>query len=93
MDDSSSSGSEDSLTTKRTWREYLKEEVTRDWTDLVLLVGCFATGLLDAAVFNVWSCFVSMQTGQYIHQDQDQDQERVQGGLKLTAQETQSTSG
>jgi len=47
-----------------TWRAYLQEEVTAVWGDAVLIVGCFATGLLDSAVFNVWSCFVSMQTGQ-----------------------------
>jgi hypothetical protein len=46
-----------------TWKAYLQEEVTEVWADAVLIVGCFATGLLDSAVFNVWSCFVSMQTG------------------------------
>ena len=45
---------------------YIEEDITEDWSDMVLLLGCFVTGLLDAAVFNVWSCFVSMQTGQYL---------------------------
>lgn len=48
---------------QRSWRVYLTEELSKKHTDLILLFGCFATGLLDAAVFNVWSCFVSMQTG------------------------------
>lgn len=48
------------------WKAYLQEEVTAAWGDAVLIVGCFATGLLDSAVFNVWSCFVSMQTGKSI---------------------------
>lgn len=43
--------------------EYMKEEISESWTDAILLVCCFVTGLLDAAVFNEWSCFVSMQTG------------------------------
>jgi hypothetical protein len=47
------------------WKAYLQEEVTAAWGDAVLIVGCFATGLLDSAVFNVWSCFVSMQTGKF----------------------------
>lgn len=47
------------------WKAYLQEEVTAVWGDAVLIVGCFATGLLDSAVFNVWSCFVSMQTGDF----------------------------
>ena len=41
----------------------MQDEVTAVWGDAVLIVGCFTTGLLDSAVFNVWSCFVSMQTG------------------------------
>jgi hypothetical protein len=51
---------------KSSWKAYLQEEVTAVWGDAVLIVGCFATGLLDSAVFNVWSCFVSMQTGELI---------------------------
>jgi hypothetical protein len=45
-------------------RDHFEAELTESWGDLVLIVCCFITGLLDAAVFNVWSCFVSMQTGQ-----------------------------
>ena len=46
-------------------REHFQAEVTESWGDLILILSCFVTGLLDSAVFNVWSCFVSMQTGQY----------------------------
>lgn len=45
--------------------EYMKEELSDSWMDGILLVCCFVTGLLDAAVFNEWSCFVSMQTGMF----------------------------
>jgi hypothetical protein len=45
-----------------TWA-FLTEDVTAEWGDLVLAGECLATGLLDSAAFNVWSCFVSMQTG------------------------------
>lgn len=48
---------------RKSWREYFKEEVATEWSDSVLLLGCLATGILDSAVFNAWSCFVSMQTG------------------------------
>lgn len=44
-------------------RSYFEQEVSTSWGDLILILGCFVTGLLDSAVFNVWSCFVSMQTG------------------------------
>jgi len=43
--------------------EHLRQEITPSWGDAVLLSCCFAAGLLDAGVFNVWSCFVGMQTG------------------------------
>lgn len=48
----------------RSWREYLTEDLATAWADIVLLLGSFTTGLLDSAVYNAWSCFVSMQTGE-----------------------------
>lgn len=46
------------------WRQHLSEEADEAWGDLILIVACFISGLVDSAVFNVWSCFVSMQTGE-----------------------------
>lgn len=45
------------------YKEHLAQDVDKSWADLVLIVACFISGLVDSAVFNVWSCFVSMQTG------------------------------
>jgi len=45
------------------WRRHISEEADESWADLILIVACFISGLVDSAVFNVWSCFVSMQTG------------------------------
>jgi Protein of unknown function (DUF1275) len=45
------------------WKKYLAQDVDESWADLILLLTCFISGLVDSAVFNVWSCFVSMQTG------------------------------
>ena len=47
------------------WRQYLAQDVDKSWADVILLVACFMSGLVDSAVFNVWSCFVSMQTGEF----------------------------
>jgi len=52
---------------KPSWTTFFAEEVSAGWGDAVLIVGCFATGLQDAAVFNIWSCFVSMQTGNTVY--------------------------
>jgi hypothetical protein len=47
----------------RIWRHF-QQDLTESWGDAILIVTCIVTGLLDSAVFNVWSCFVSMQTGE-----------------------------
>jgi hypothetical protein len=52
--------------TVATWQQKMKQDVDKSWTDAVLLVTCFVTGLTDSAVFNVWSCFVGMQTGMIV---------------------------
>ncbi|KAF4554206.1 Hypothetical protein D9617_5g070830 [Elsinoe fawcettii] len=52
---------------KPTLRQYFEETVSEAWTDILLILSCFTTGLLDGAVFNVWSCFVSMQTGNTVY--------------------------
>ena len=47
------------------FRKSMKQEVTRDWADLVLLSCYVVTGLLDSASTQVWGAFVSMQTGEF----------------------------
>lgn len=41
------------------------EEVDPRWGDLVLLVCFLIAGLVDSAAFNMYGCFVSMQTGNF----------------------------
>ncbi|KAF5679770.1 DUF1275 domain-containing protein [Fusarium heterosporum] len=41
-------------------------EVDTRWGDLLLLVCFFVAGLVDSAAFNMYGCFVSMQTGNTI---------------------------
>lgn len=38
-------------------------EVDPRWGDALLLVCFFVAGLVDSAAFNMYGCFVSMQTG------------------------------
>lgn len=45
-------------------RDHFDAELTESWGDSILIASSFITGLLDSAVFNVWNCFVSMQTGE-----------------------------
>lgn len=46
------------------WNRHLKEDVSRQRADLVLILCYLITGLLDSASISVWGSFVSMQTGQ-----------------------------
>ncbi|KAM0191723.1 hypothetical protein ACHAPI_008775 [Fusarium lateritium] len=41
-------------------------EVDTRWGDILLLVCFFVAGLVDSAAFNMYGCFVSMQTGNTI---------------------------
>lgn len=42
-------------------------EVDPKWADLVLLGCFFVAGMVDSVVFNKYTCFVSMQTGEQNH--------------------------
>lgn len=48
-------------------RKHLTSNVDRRWGDLVLLVCCLITGLLDSSSTFIWGCFVSMQTGNTVY--------------------------
>lgn len=41
-------------------------EIAPQRTHLILIGLFFVTGLVDSAAYNIWSCFVSMQTGRLI---------------------------
>ena len=41
----------------------MRSEVEPQRTHLILIGLFFITGLIDSAAYNIWSCFVSMQTG------------------------------
>ena len=41
----------------------MRAEVEPQRTHLMLITLFFVTGLVDSAAYNIWSCFVSMQTG------------------------------
>nr|POE48912.1 hypothetical protein CFP56_39009 [Quercus suber] len=45
--------------------QYLNQNVSRDWGDLLLLFCYTVTGLLDSSSAFIWGSFISMQTGQY----------------------------
>jgi hypothetical protein len=48
-------------------RSYMSQDVHEDWADVILIVLSFISGMVDSAVFNTWSCFVSMQTGNTVY--------------------------
>lgn len=51
---------------RRPLRRHLTAEIDTKWGDIIL-IGCFfCAGLIDSTAFNIYGCFVSMQTGNTI---------------------------
>jgi uncharacterized membrane protein YoaK (UPF0700 family) len=48
-------------------RRHLKQDVSRNWADAVLLFGYIITGVLDSSAVFIWGSFVSMQTGNTVY--------------------------
>lgn len=48
-------------------RRHLSASVTSNFTDFILLICFFITGLLDTVAVSIWGAFVSMQTGNSIY--------------------------
>ena len=47
-------------------RQRLDAQIDAKWADLILLGCFFCSGLVDSMAFNMYACFVSMQTGQLV---------------------------
>ena len=50
------------------FRRYWLSEIDRKWTDILLVVCGYVSGLLDGLSFNYWGSFSNMQTGMYTSQ-------------------------
>ncbi|KZM19333.1 uncharacterized protein EKO05_0002918 [Ascochyta rabiei] len=48
------------------FRQRLDAQIDSKWADLILLGCFFCSGLVDSMAFNMYACFVSMQTGNTI---------------------------
>jgi hypothetical protein len=66
------------------FRQHMAQDVHEDWADVILVVLSFISGMVDSAVFNTWSCFVSMQTGKPPPQnDYDACHNSYPGGVRM----------
>lgn len=45
------------------WKGHVLQPLTKKYTNYILIVLFFSSGLIDSVAFNAWSCFVGMQTG------------------------------
>ncbi|PGH23967.1 hypothetical protein AJ80_02029 [Polytolypa hystricis UAMH7299] len=43
--------------------QHLTEEVDTKWTDMILIICSFVSGVIDSMAFNAWGSFANMQTG------------------------------
>ncbi|KAF4991904.1 hypothetical protein FDECE_13870 [Fusarium decemcellulare] len=64
--DNPEAGSKESLPSGSSISRRFAADVDVRWGDLLLLVCFFVAGLVDSAAFNMYGCFVSMQTGNTI---------------------------
>ena len=48
-------------------KENLGADLSPQKTHLILILLFFVTGLVDSAAYNIFTCFVSMQTGTSTH--------------------------
>jgi Protein of unknown function (DUF1275) len=46
-------------------KQQMGSDIDLQRTHFILIILFFVTGLVDSAAYNIWSCFVSMQTGRY----------------------------
>lgn len=49
---------------KSSIRRRLNAQIDTKWADLILLACFYCSGLIDSMAFNMYGCFVSMQTGE-----------------------------
>lgn len=45
------------------YSQYLTTKVSKNHSDIPMIICCLVSGLCDSSSYNAWSCFVSMQTG------------------------------
>ena len=60
----------DDLSVRQSMSRYFQARINTEWTDVLLIICGFVSGLVDGLSFNAWGSFSSMQTGMcFIFQD------------------------
>lgn len=70
---SASQSSHDQVSAKptaasRDWLAYFQSEISISHADIPIILCCLVSGLCDSSAYNAWTCFVSMQTGEFFRQ-------------------------
>ena len=50
-------------------RRYWLSDIDRDWTDILLIICGYISGLVEGLSFNYWGSFSNMQTGMCLRTD------------------------
>lgn len=56
-------GSDVTVKRRSGFKAYMVAQIDTKWADGLLLLCFFCSGLVDSMAFNMYGCFVSMQTG------------------------------
>lgn len=57
----------DGVSLREVMSQYCQAGINTEWTDVLLIISGFVSGLVDGLSFNSWGSFSSMQTGASIH--------------------------
>lgn len=57
----------DGFSLREVMPQYLQAGINTEWTDVLLIISGFVSGLVDGVSFNSWGSFSSMQTGASIY--------------------------
>ena len=57
----------DGVSLREVTSQYFQAGINTEWTDVLLIISGFVSGLVDGLSFNSWGSFSSMQTGASIH--------------------------
>lgn len=53
----------DDFSVRQSMSRYFQAGISTEWTDVLLIICGFVSGLVDGLSFNAWGSFSSMQTG------------------------------
>lgn len=81
---------DDESSYKAKLRRYWLSDIDRDWTDILLIICGYISGLVEGLSFNYWGSFSNMQTGMFPYTNASPKSSETRSNMKYVEQETSS---